>query len=196
VLSAKSISAVSPASGAGTVTLTLATPGGAAKSHFTFVAVPGGPQGGSGGGQPASTASVGSGASGAGGGVLGFGPLCNASLLSRTLTVLGNKRAAIKLRWRGAGNCAGTLKLSVRVKAGKHIRTKTIGTGTFTIGAGRTRTVTVKLNGLGRSLLAARHGRLNASLLISSVSGHASSARTSSVRLAVPKPTKAKSKGK
>jgi hypothetical protein len=197
VLSAKSISAVSPAGGVGSVTLTVATPGGAAKAHFTFVAAPAGPQGGSGGGPSGSTAgSGGSGAAGGGGGVLGFGPLCNASLLSRTLTVLGDARATIRLSWRGAGTCAGTVRLSVRVKAGKHLRTKTIGTGTFTIAAGRTRTVTVKLNRLGRTLLAARHGRMNASLLISSVAGHVSSARTANVRLAVQKHKKAKAKGK
>jgi hypothetical protein len=127
--------------------------------------------------------------------VLGFGPLCRASLLSRNLAVLGNTRAAVKLSWRGTGVCAGTLKLSARVKAGKRVKTKTIGTGSFTISGGRTRTVTVKLNGLGRSLLAAHHGRLGASLAIVSVTGHVSAPRTASVRLAVQKKRKAVARG-
>jgi hypothetical protein len=194
VLSSKTISAVSPAAAAGTVTVTVATPGGAAKSHFTFVAAPGPRvEGGSGSGSPGTTQS---GPGGPGRGVLGFGPLCNASLLSRTLAVLGNSRAAVKLSWRGTGACAGTLKLSVRVKAGKRVKTKTIGTGTFTIIGGRTRTVTVKLNRLGRSLLAARHGRLGASLVIVSVTGHVSTPRSASVRLAVQKKRKATVKHK
>jgi len=177
----------------GTVAVSVATPGGVAKSHFTYLpASAKGPEGGSGGSSGGSTA----GGSGGGGGVLGFGPLCGASLLSRNLAVLGNARAAIKLSWRGSGTCTGTLKLSVRVKAGKRIRSKTIGTGTFTIAGGKTRTVNVKLNRLGRSLLAAKHGRLNASLVIVSVAGKVSSPRTASVRLAVQKKRKAIARGR
>ncbi|HEV7584410.1 MAG TPA: IPT/TIG domain-containing protein [Solirubrobacteraceae bacterium] len=191
VVSSKTITAVSPPEAAGTVNLTVATPGGVGKSHFTFLPVAGHGSEGGGGSSPGSTA----GGSG-GGGVLGFGPLCSASLLSRSITVLSRSRAAIKLSWRGSGNCAGTLKLSVRVKAGKRVKTKTIGTGRFTIAGGRTRTVTVTLNRLGRSLLAAGHGRLGASLVIVSVSGTASTPRTASVRLALQKKSKPKAHGK
>jgi hypothetical protein len=194
--SARSITAVTPAEAAGTVTVTVTTAGGAGRSHYTFVA-PAAGTGGSGAAAGASGASGGvGGVGGVGGGVLGFGPLCRASLLSRTLAVLGNARAAVKLSWRGAGTCAGTLKLSVRVKAGKRVRTRTIGTASFRIAGGKTRTVTVKLNRLGRSLLAARHGRLAASLVIVSVTGHTSSPRTASVRLAVQKKRTVKARGR
>jgi hypothetical protein len=193
VISTKEIKAVSPAEPAGTVTVSVATPGGVGKSHFTFLAAPGH---GSGGGGGSSSGSTTGGSGGLGGGVLGFGPLCSASLLSRNIAVLSHSRAAIKLRWRGTGTCAGTLKLSVRVKAGKRVKTRTIGTGRFTIAAGRTRTVTVTLNRLGRSLLAAGHGRLGASLVIVSVSGTASSPHKATVRLAVQKKAKAKAHGK
>jgi hypothetical protein len=56
--------------------------------------------------------------------------------------------------------------------------------------------VTVTLNRLGRSLLAAGHGRLGASLVIVSVSGTASSPHKATVRLAVQKKAKAKAHGK
>jgi hypothetical protein len=117
--------------------------------------------------------------------VLGFGPLCNASLLSRNIAVLSHARAAVKLIWRGSGTCAGQLRLSVRVKSGKRVRTKTIAAGSFSLTPGRARTVTVKLNRLGRTLLAAGHGRLRASLVIITVAGRVTSPRTASVRLAV-----------
>jgi hypothetical protein len=119
--------------------------------------------------------------------VLGFGPLCNASLVSRNIAVLSHARAAVKLIWRGSGTCAGKLSLSVRVKSGKRFRTKTIAAGTFSITAGRARTITVKLNRLGRSLLGAGRGRLRASLVLVAVAGSVRSPRTTSVRLAVPR---------
>jgi hypothetical protein len=56
--------------------------------------------------------------------------------------------------------------------------------------------VSVKLNSLGRSLLAAKHGRLGASLVIVSVTGHVSTPRTASVRLTVQKKRKATAKAK
>jgi hypothetical protein len=194
VLSSKTVIAVSPAAPAGKVTVTVTTPGGAAKGRFTFVTVPGhAPEGGSaGGGSPVGSTAGGSGT----GAVLGFGPLCSASLLSRSISVLSPARASIKLRWRGTGTCAGTLKLSVRIKAGKKVKTKTIATGRFTIAAGRSRTVTVTLNKLGRSLLTAGHGRLRASLVIVSVAGRLTSPRTASVRLTLQKKPKAKARGK
>ncbi|TMK26415.1 MAG: hypothetical protein E6G62_02640 [Actinobacteria bacterium] len=184
VVSAKEIKAVSPAGPAGKVTVTVTTPGGAGRGHFTFVTPPA-PQGGSSG------ASTQLGSTGSGG-VLGFGPLCRASLLSRNIAVLSHARAAVRLIWRGSGTCAGTLKLSVRVKSGKRVRTKTIATGRFSIAAGKVRTINVKLNRLGQSLLGAGHGKLRASLVVVSVTGHASSPRTASVRLAVQRPRKVK----
>jgi hypothetical protein len=180
VLSSKTITAVSPAEPAGKVTVTVSTAGGTGKGHFTFVTPPepASEHGSSGGGGP----SPGSTPPGSAG-VLGFGPLCSASLVSRSISVLSRARATVRLIWRGIGTCAGKLKLTVRVKAGKRVSTKTIATGTFTIAAGRTRTITVKLNRLGRTLLGAGHGRLRASLVIVNGGGSVTSARTASVRL-------------
>jgi hypothetical protein len=174
VLSSKTITAVSPAEPAGRVTVTVSTPGGVGKGHFTFLT-------------PAEAAVTGSLKSAGSGAVLGFGPLCNASLISRNIAVLSHARAAVKLIWRGSGTCAGKLKLSVRVRSGKRVRTKTIAAGSFSITAGRARTITVKLNRLGRALLGAGHGRLRASLVIVNISGSVTSPRTASVRLAVPR---------
>jgi hypothetical protein len=119
--------------------------------------------------------------------VLGLGPTiaCGTSLVSRSIAVLRSARAAVKLIWRGAGSCRGKLTLRVKVKAGKRLRTKTIGTGTFVVAGGRVRTVTVKLNSLGRALLKAAHGRLPASLLIVNLPPGGAPARTASVRLTV-----------
>jgi hypothetical protein len=184
VLSSKTIVAVTPAQPAGAVLVTVTTPGGVGKSHFTFLPLPVHGSGGSASGGS-------SGGSTAGSGVLGFGPLCSATLLSRSISVLSRSRAAIRLSWRGSGTCTGTLRLSIRVKVGRRIKTRTIGTARFTIAGGRTRTVAVTLNRLGRSLLAARHGRLGASLVIVSVTGSVSSPRTANVRLILqrkPKP--------
>ncbi|HWX95889.1 MAG TPA: IPT/TIG domain-containing protein [Solirubrobacteraceae bacterium] len=187
VVSSNEIRAVSPAEPEGKVTVTVTTPGGAGKGHFTFVTPPGS------GHDPPGGSTLGSTATGSGA-VLGFGPLCSASLLSRNIAVLSHGRAAVKLIWRGSGTCTGKLTLSARVKAGKRVRTKTIATGRFSLVAGRARTIIVRLNRLGRVLLGAGHGRLRASLVIVSVTGNVSSPRKASVRLALQRTRKTSKK--
>jgi hypothetical protein len=129
------------------------------------------------------------------GSVLSFGPTsaggaCVAALVSRSIGVT-HSRAVVRLVWRGVGSCTGKLRLKVKVKrrAGKKLGTvtRTIAAGGFTIEAGRARTVKLKLNAFGRALLKAGHGRLRASLLVVSVSAGTSQAKTSNVRLAVPR---------
>jgi hypothetical protein len=188
VLSPSAITAVTPAEPEGRVTVTVGTPGGIGKAHFTFVTPPvHGPGPAGGGSSPGST--PGGGGPGPGSGsVLGFGPVCSASLLSRSIAVLSRGRAAVRLIWRGSGTCAGKLTLSVRVKVGKRVKTKTIAAGTFSIAGGRASAITVKLNRLGRGLLGVGHGRLRASLVIVNVAGSVTSAHTASVRLAVQRP--------
>jgi hypothetical protein len=120
--------------------------------------------------------------------VQGFSSGCSAALLSRSLPVLSHARAAVKLTWRGAGSCGGKLKLSLKVRVGRKLRTKTIGNATFLLTPGRARTIVMKLNTAGRALLRARHGRLNASLQIVSVASGKTLARSATVHLAVSKP--------
>jgi hypothetical protein len=181
-----SLTAVSPP-GAGVVDVTVTNPYGtsakSAKDQFTYLGSPVNGTGGTGAQTPAETG----GAAGGRGFVLGFGSTitCGASLVSRSLTVLSRGRAAVKLIWRGAGSCRGKLVLRVKAKAGKRLKTKTIGTGAFVLAGGKARTVTVKLNAIGRALLKAAHGRLPASLLIVNLSPGAAPARTASVRLTV-----------
>jgi hypothetical protein len=193
VNSPSSITAVSPAGSAGTVHVTVTTPGGTstetAHDRFTFVQpVAGPPPGGSTGSGGGAGASAGGGS----GGVLGFGPVCSTSLVSRGLAVLRNRVAVVKLSWRGAGSCRGKVRLTIRVKSGKRVKTKTIGTGSFLVTGGKLRTITIQLNALGRSRLRAAHGRLRASLLITDLAPGAGPARTANVRLTVQRPRKAK----
>ena len=51
-------------------------------------------------------------------------------------------------------------------KHGKKAKAETIGRAAFSIPAGKTATITFKLNGTGRSLLGAAHGHLSASLTV------------------------------
>jgi hypothetical protein len=195
VKSATVITAVSPSGTAGTVSVAVTTPGGTSGlstgAHFSFVEPVGNPgSGGSTGGTSTSNVSP-------SGGVLGFGPFvvpsCTVALRGKTIAVQGYKRAAVKLSWLGVGTCKGSLKLTVKTKIAhpkrghKRFKTMTIGAGAFSIAPGSVRTVRVNLNALGRSLLKAHHGRLNASLAIVKVSPGATQARTASVRLTLQK---------
>lgn len=87
------------------------------------------------------------------------------SLDGSTLTVQSGK-AAVKLICTGTATCDGKLTLTGKStsKKGKKARGETIGTVIFSIPAGKTTTVELKLNGTGRSLLVAAHGRLSATL--------------------------------
>jgi hypothetical protein len=77
---------------------------------------------------------------------------------------VADHRVKIKLACAGASGseCRGTLKLTNRVGAPlrRHLTwtTRTLGLAVFTIKAGRTALVTVKLSTLARTLLAAAHG--------------------------------------
>jgi IPT/TIG domain/FG-GAP repeat len=206
IRSAGEITAVSPAEPAGAVDVTVATPEATSltskRDRFLFLAPEGTPTPTV---SPAPSGSSGSSA-GASGGVLGFGPFlvssCTVSLRGKTLAVQSYKRAAVKLSWAGIGTCKGKLKLTVKSKVShpkrghKRFTVRTIGTGTFSIAPGAVRTVAVSLNTLGRALMKARHGRLNASIAITKTSPGPVQARTASVRLALQKPHKASKRKK
>jgi IPT/TIG domain/FG-GAP repeat len=128
--------------------------------------------------------------------VLPFGPLaggaCGASLLGKKVSVLRHDRALLRLRGTGRGHCHGSLTLRVKLglahsahrRAG-HARYKVraIGTAAFTIAAGKTLSIAVRLNAVGRRLLRAHHGRLNARLSIVKSSPAPTSKHSANVRL-------------
>jgi hypothetical protein len=204
VTSAKSILVTSPP-GVGKVDITVKTPFGVSSTseadEFTYK-ISTGRGGGGGKGAGGEGGASGSGGSGAAAGgttpgasgpssetvVLGFGathaPSCGASLLSRKISVQRNYRALLKLVGAGAGACSGKLRLQVRTKVSKRrYRTRTIGTASFSIAASTRVTVKIRLNGLGRALLASRHGSLEASLVIVKSKPSPTRAHTASVRL-------------
>jgi IPT/TIG domain/FG-GAP repeat len=185
-----SITAVAPPEPAGTVSVTVTTPGGKSRetgrNRFTFTSA-------------GSAATNGSGATGGGGGVpsggvLAFASGCRPSLASRKIVVLTRNRAKVRLIWRGSAACRGKLRLSARVRVGKRFKSKTIGVATFSISPGRISTVIVKLNAAGHALLRGGHGRLRATLLIGSLPPAARSAATANVRLVLQRTTATKPK--
>jgi phosphodiesterase/alkaline phosphatase D-like protein len=118
---------------------------------------------------------------------------CRVSLASTSVTAQTGGMAAIKLSWTGTatGTCGGKLTLTVKTK-GKSKRSKPtlIGTGAFSIPPGKTQIVRLKLNGAGRALLEADHGRLSASLAILELFPDPSPAQTETVHLARGKPAR------
>jgi hypothetical protein len=103
------------------------------------------------------------------GGVLGFtsGGGCGVSLLSKGISVQKRARAAVRLRVSGTGRCVGKLRLRVTRRLSKRsLQVKTIGTARFSIAAGRSAVIKVKLNAAGRRMLSTHRGRLSASLLL------------------------------
>ena len=73
-----------------------------------------------------------------------------------------------KVTCKGTATCSGKLTLTVKIpfKKGKKTKTTTIGTITFSVPPGKTATIQLKLNTVGRSLLKAHHGYLSASLTV------------------------------
>ncbi len=206
VTSAKSIIVTSPP-GMGKVNITVKTPFGVSSLSdadvFTYK-ISTGRGGGGGGGGTGGGGGGGNGSEGSTGGavtttpaasgpssetvVLGFGashaPSCSASLLSRKISVQRNYRALFKLLGAGVGACSGKLRLQVRTKVSRrHYRTRTIGTASFSIAASKRVTIKIRLNGLGRALLASGHGHLKAGLVIVKSKPSPTRAHTASVRL-------------
>jgi hypothetical protein len=87
-----------------------------------------------------------------------------------TITVQSTGAALLKLTCTGTSTCAGKLTLTTKSPANKGKKTKakteTIGTAAFSIPAAKTATVDVTLDGAGRALLSAAHGRLGATLTV------------------------------
>ena len=113
-------------------------------------------------------------------------PTGHVSLIGTSIVVQGNDRAAVKLTCAGTATCRGRLTLTVRTRGGgkkKQFKTTIIGTVSFSIAPGKTITVDVRLNSLGRALLSADHGRLSATLSILKSSPSPAQTHTANVRL-------------
>ena len=112
---------------------------------------------------------------------------CRMSLWSGAVQVQGAGMADVKLGWTGTGTnvCSGKLMLRARVKGrSERPRTILIGTGSFSLPGESIRVVTLKIDGVGRALFSAAHGRLSASLAILKLSPGPSEAQTQAVMLA------------
>jgi hypothetical protein len=106
-------------------------------------------------------------------------PAGKVALVGPKLTVF-HGHAVVELRCSEQGPCAGTLTLSAGYTSGhrhghsSRVRAQTLGTAAFTILPGTSVTVRVPVSGAGKKLLAAEHGKLSATLTISSGGASAS----------------------
>ncbi len=156
--------------------------------------------GGSGSGSGSGGAS-GSGASGSGGGgasEVGAGsqtlptggalasitatPTATVALAGSAISVSAKGAAAVKLSCSGAATCSGSLTIVAKTP-GRHGRRVRIGTASFSIAAGASGAVAVRLTAVGRSLLRSGHGHLGASLTIAKSSPVPATELTRAVRL-------------
>jgi hypothetical protein len=107
-------------------------------------------------------------------------------LASTNVAIQRDGTALVKLYCKGSASCGGKLTLSAQATSkakGKRKRTITIGTAGFSVSAGETATVKVKLNAAGRRLLGAAHGHLNAHLAIVQSTPGPTQTQTKSVHL-------------
>lgn len=165
--SPSAITARSPA-GAGTVDVTVATPGGAspavAGDRFTYTAEtePG---------PPSPTPTSGSPPGPAGASVLGAGARASVVVLASTTLAVQRDRVAVRLRCVGTRPCSGKLTIAVKRvtrSPGKAATTKmqTIGRAVYSLRAGQGKSLALALNASGRALLGAAPARLYALLTI------------------------------
>jgi hypothetical protein len=116
------------------------------------------------------------------------------SLTGSLLSVQSGGKASVKLACTGTVPCTGKLTLMVtskdKGKHAKHTKAETIGTAAFSIPAGKTGVVTIKLTAAGRALLKAGHGKLSANLTILKSSPAPASTKRESVQLVQKQATK------
>jgi hypothetical protein len=87
---------------------------------------------------------------------------------SLTIEAQSGRAAAVKLTCADVATCAGKLELSATTDKGKtrRARTASIGTASFSIAAGEESMIKLTLDRIGRALVSAAHGHLNANLTI------------------------------
>jgi streptogramin lyase len=102
--------------------------------------------------------------------------------------------ATVKLSCSGTATCIGRVTLTVKSKPkkGKKAKTDTIGTASFSIPAGETKLIRVKLQGIGPALLRTAHGNFGAGLAIAKASPSPNKTETQSVHLKQQKVAKKK----
>jgi hypothetical protein len=115
-------------------------------------------------------------------------PSGEVALAGTRIVVRSDGMASLELDCLGSESCSGKLTLSAKTtfkaKSGKkRSRIIAIGTARFSIVAGKTAVVKIKLDGAGRSLLHAAHGRLVASLAILELAHSPENAYAKTVRL-------------
>jgi ribosomal protein S6E (S10) len=115
------------------------------------------------------------------------------SLAGTGIAVQSDGMALVTLGCKGGESCGGKLTLSAQAKSKKK-RAITLGTAGFSIAAGKTATVKVKLNVAGRGLLKAVHGRLAAHLTILKLTPVPEHTQITSVRLSEERPRGGKTK--
>jgi hypothetical protein len=112
-----------------------------------------------------------------------------ALLASTRITTTGRGKATVKLTCIGTERCRGRLTLAAKAgerKKGerkKGSKAKTIATSAFSISPGKTTAIELELNGTGRALLGADHGRLDANLTVQKSSPVPVQTRTENVQL-------------
>ena len=109
------------------------------------------------------------------------------SLDVATVPVGSAHEARVKLTCAGTAICSGRLTLATMHTDSKgkhdHVKPLTIGTSAFSLSAGKTQAVSLKLTARGRALLRAGHGRLDAGLTILKSSPAPSQTHNETVRL-------------
>jgi streptogramin lyase len=93
--------------------------------------------------------------------------------------------ATVKLSCSGTATCVGKVTLTVKSKPkkGKKAKTEIIGAASFSIPAGETKLIRIKLQATGRALLRTAHGHLGALLKIAKASPIPAKTEIQSVRL-------------
>jgi hypothetical protein len=116
---------------------------------------------------------------------------CNVSVRKKRLAVTRYRTVALRLTRTGTGSCRGKLAISYRVKAkGRGYALRTIGTASFSIAAGQSKVVNVKLTKSGQAWFRAHRGKANASVAIARVVPAPITAHSASVRLSLKKTAK------
>lgn len=156
------ISTVPAAGGAVTQILTDAT--SPAWSPYTL---PGSGTGGTGG-------TSGTGGTGGGGGTGGTaGATVIVSVPAQVDRVATNGRVWVRIGCGTSAPCRGTTTLIAKVRSGHGHRARKVGSARFSIPAGHTTKIRMRLSATGRRLLHARHGRLRVTLKLTYTSrGH------------------------
>jgi hypothetical protein len=119
------------------------------------------------------------------------GATSNVTLVGTSVPVQSNGTASVKIDCRGVATCHGkltlTAKSSVEVKGKQTVRTIPIGTASFSIPGGGSRTVQIKLGPVGRGLLGTGHGHLSARLAIVKVEPAPRQSQVKAVQLVLEK---------